>query len=396
VEAATSSTSRPVSVAQVQPKPTNRLFFVDNIRVLLTILVLLFHMMIIYAGTGSWAYTEGRQDSITSLIGAWFIAGNQAFFMGLFLFISAYFVPGSYDRKGAGRFLKDRLIRLGIPLVIYSWIIDPLLGYVREIWLKGLRMPRWSDLFGHFNGGALIGSGPLWFIETLLIFSLVYVLWRLLIKGRPTNPAGEARFPSSVAIALFALLLGIASFLVRLWLPIGYEFVPLTLQFPFFAQYIALFILGLIAYRRNWLLNLPESVGRKWLAIGALLILLFPLLAMAGGSIEPFAGGWHWQAFAFALWESFVCFGMCIGLIYVLRRHGNRSGRLASFFAVNAYTAYIIHGPVITLMALAARDVMLYPLLKWVLMSLLAVPLCFALSSLVRKLPYADRVLGRG
>jgi hypothetical protein len=45
-------TSHPIP-ATVQPKATSRLLFVDNIRVLLTILVLLFHLMIIYAGTGS-------------------------------------------------------------------------------------------------------------------------------------------------------------------------------------------------------------------------------------------------------------------------------------------------------------------------------------------------------
>ena len=50
--------------------------------------------------------------------------------MGLFLLISAYFVPGSYDRKGAGRFLKDRLVRLGIPLALYSWVVNP----VFSIW----------------------------------------------------------------------------------------------------------------------------------------------------------------------------------------------------------------------------------------------------------------------
>jgi hypothetical protein len=50
--------------------------------------------------------------------------------MGLFLLIAAYFIPGSYDRKGAKRFLKDRLIRLGIPLVVYSWILRPLFIYV--------------------------------------------------------------------------------------------------------------------------------------------------------------------------------------------------------------------------------------------------------------------------
>jgi len=89
--------------------------------------------------------------------------------------------------------------------------------------------------------------------------------------------------------------------------------------------------------------------------------------------IEPFAGGWHWQAFAYALWESFLCVSMCIGLIYLFRRNANRQGRLAQFLASNAYTAYIIHGVVITVIALAVRDVMVYPLLKWALVALATV-----------------------
>jgi glucan biosynthesis protein C len=390
------------TAVDVQPKATGRLLFVDNIRVLLTILVLLFHLMIIYAGTGSWQYTEGREDSITSVVGAWFVAVNQAYFMGLFLLVSAYFVPGSYDRKGAGRFLKDRLIRLGIPLAVYSWIIDPLFGYGRYALSGGPRLPVWEAYAHQFRYGTLLGPGPLWFVETLLIFSALYVAWRLLAQLRPPRPASvaqaaqpavETRFPGNGLIALLALLLGVAGFLVRLWLPIGYSFVPLNLQFPFFAQYIVLFCLGLIAYRRNWFQSLPEATGRLWLRVAIVLILLFPPLALAGGSPEPFAGGWHWQAFAYALWESFLCLAMCIGLIYLFRRQLNHQGPLARFLSPNAYTAYLIHGPIITTIALAARDVMLYPLLKWGLVALVAVPLCFGLSHLIRKLPYTDRVL---
>ncbi len=84
---------------------------------------------------------------------------------------------------------------------------------------------------------------------------------------------------------------------------------------------------------------------------------------------------------------------MCIGLIYLFRRNVNRQGKLAKFLSSNAYTAYIIHGVVITIMALAVRDVMVYPLLKWALVALVAVPLCFGLSHLIRKLPYTERVL---
>jgi hypothetical protein len=48
---------------------------------------------------------------------------------------------------------------------------------------------------------------------------------------------------------------------------------------------------------------------------------------------------------------------------------------------------------VIATLALAVHGATLYPLLKWAVVGAVAVPLCFGLSSLIRKLPYADRVL---
>jgi glucan biosynthesis protein C len=385
------------TTAAVQPRAASRLLFIDNIRVLLTVQVLLFHLMIIYAGTGSWFYEEGREDFITGALGAWFVAVSQAFFMGLFLLISAYFVPGAYDRKGPRHFLKDRLVRLGIPLAIYSWILRPALVYLYLRSTQGLRMSWWHYFPGeYFKTNALLGPGPLWFVETLLIFTLLYAAGRLLTGWGGANPVAETRFPSNLSIALFALLLGLAGFLVRLWQPIEWSFAPLNLQLPFFAQYIALFVLGLVAYRRNWLMGLPETAGRLWLGIGILMILLFWPLALAGDmatSLEPFLGGWHWQALAYALWESFLCLGMCMGLVFAFRRHRHGQGRLARSLSHNAYAAYLVHGPLITIAALAARDVVLHPLAKFGLVSLIAIPLCFGLSSLIRRVPYADRVL---
>ena len=382
------------NIAETRSPAGSRLLFIDNMRVMLTIQVVLFHLMIIYSGAGSWLYREGREDFVTGALGVWFCAVSQAYFMGLFLLISAYFVPGSFDRKGAGRFLKDRLIRLGIPMAFYSWILSPMLVYLVLRVRDGLSLPWWHYLPG-LKYEAVIGSGPLWFVETLLIFSVVYAAWRL-IRSRPTSSTVDARFPSNGVIAVFALLLGIVSFGVRLWRPMGWNFTPLNLQFPFFAQYIALFIVGLIAYRRDWLTRLPETTGRLWLVIAVVVILLFWPLVLGGGmdkGTEPFTGGWRWQAFAYALWESFLCVSMCIGLIYLFRRYANRQGKLARFLSSNAYAAYIIHGAVIIVVALAVRNVMVYPLLKWALVALAAVPVCFGLSHLIRKLPYTDRVL---
>jgi surface polysaccharide O-acyltransferase-like enzyme len=394
----TLSTSRTaVTTEAVQVKAAGRLPFIDNIRVFLTIMVIVFHLMIIYAGSGSFLYTEGRQDTLTAVLGAWFCAANQAYFMGFFLLISAYFVPGSYDRKGAWHFLKDRLIRLGIPLLVYSWIISPLTWIVIIYVTQGQILPLSAYLpGGRFEG--IIGAGPLWFVEALLIFTVVYVAWRQFFRPNvPVLPVKtDSRFPSSKVIVLFAVLMAVVTFVIRLWHPVGWSFSPLNLQFPFFVQYIALFVVGLIAYRRNWLASLSDSTGKRWLTVAIGLIVMFIPLALVGGAMEsdePFKGGPYWQAMAYALWESFVCVGMCIGLTYLFRRYWNRQGRLAKFLSPNAYTAYIIHAPIITFTALALRNVDVYPLLKYGLAVLIALPLCFALSNLIRKLPYTDRIL---
>jgi len=282
----------------VQAKATTRMLFIDNIRVYLTVLVVLHHLMITYAGSGSWIYFEDRADLATEVVGNIFTTVNQTYFMALFLLISAYFVPGSYERKGAARFLKDRLMRLGVPLAIYSWIIHPLLifGYLRKV--EGMRISFW-EFFPreYFGSGYLIGQGPLWFVEILLLFSLVYVAVRLLFTPRAAKSISDSPFPSTMAIVMFALLIGLITFVVRLWMPEGWNFKPLNLQFPYFPGYIAMFLAGFAAYRRNWFSSLPDVTGRRWLwACGLILLIGYPVALILGGAMEDdtvFKGGWH-------------------------------------------------------------------------------------------------------
>ena len=386
------------TAVNIQAKATTRMLFIDNIRIYLTVLVILHHLMITYAGTGSWIYFEDRADLATEVLGSIFTTINQTYFMGLFLLISAYFVPGSYERKGAGRFLKDRLMRLGIPLAIYSWIIHPLLifGYLRTV--EGVTMSFWQFFpREYFGSGYLIGQGPLWFVETLLILTLVYMAIRLLFKSRPERTVSESPFPNNRAISLFALFVGLITFVVRLWFPEGWNFKPLNLQFPYFPGYIAMFLAGFAAYRRNWFSTLPDATGRRWLWICGLILLIgYPVALIFGGAMEDdtvFNGGWYWQAIFWAIMSSFLMVGLSIGVLYLFRRYANQQSRLNHWLVPNAYTAYIIHAPVIVFVAVAFRGLDFHPLLKFALAALISLPLCFGLGSLIRKLPYAERVL---
>ena len=174
------------------------------------------------------------------------------------------------------------------------------------------------------------------------------------------------------------------------------RFIPMNLQLPFFAQYIALFIIGLVAYRRNWLQNLPDKTGRIWLIIACVMVLLWVPMMLFNGAADGsilHKGGLHWQSLLYALWESFLCVSMCIGIIYLFRRYLNYRNKIISFLVPNAYTAYLIHALVITLLALAVQNIAIYPLLKWGIMAIVTVPISFGLSWMIRKIPYTDRAL---
>ena len=151
-----------------------RLYFVDNLRTLMIAMVIVLHVSVIYGGEGLWYYyKEGRADIVTSSILSVHNAIVMSFFMGMLFLVSGYFTPASFDRKGAGRFLRDRLIRLGIPLLCFDLVIDPLLVYKTMASADGFDGTFGQVLARHYSTFN-IGTGPLWFVEVLLMFICLF------------------------------------------------------------------------------------------------------------------------------------------------------------------------------------------------------------------------------
>ena len=383
---------------KVAAKP--RLLYIDNLRILLTILVILHHLAIGYGAPGNNIYVEtGEISTVSTILLTLFVAINQAFFMGFFFMISSYFTPGSYDRKGAGAYVLDRLKRLGIPLMFYIVVIDPLLNFV---------LARYYDYEGSFRqflslylqnliDFRALGVGPLWFVAALLIFSLAYVLWRLVFPQPPATPPSEVKAPSNWVIAAFALVLGLTTFVVRIWFPVGWEFRLLGFQVAHFVQYIALFIVGILAYRGDWFARISIAQGKFWLRMVLILIVLFPVLFVAVGALEGNVdkafGGLHWQSLAYSVWEQFMCLAMVVTLLVGFRSRFNRQGSLAQKMSAAAYATYIFHRPTITLLALALVSISLDLALKFVLVAPLAVALSFLVGYIVKQLPVARDIV---
>jgi len=376
----------------------SRLLYIDNLRTLMIVMVILVHLSVTYGGEGSWYYKEGRTDLPTTIVLTIHNAISQSFFMGLLFLLSAYFTAASLDHKGPGPFLRDRFLRLGIPLLIFEFLIQPFLIYVL---VKGgvtdLRRP-FVDWLTSYYARFHLGSGPLWFVEVLLIFSVLYVAWRAICKRVPATQGNSNHFPGMLSILSFAILLGVLSFVVRLRFTVNGAFGPLNLQLAFFVQYMAMFIVGAIAYRRDWRQRLPAAMARPCFLLAAFLVvvglsLLFILGGAASGQNERYLGGPYWQAFAYAMWEQLFALAMMVGLIVLFRERFNRQGPVTQAAAASSYTVYIIHAPIIILFALAVRGLHLYPLLKFAVAAIVTIPITFVIANVLRQLPLARRIL---
>jgi glucan biosynthesis protein C len=383
----------------------SRMFFVDQLRWLVIVMVVVVHTVVTYSGIGSWYYVEPAKAGIAAqLVFTLYQSFSQAFFMGLLFLVAAAFVPAAYDRKGFGRFLRDRLFRLGVPTLVYMLVLDPLIGLSMALF-RG--QPVTVAGFGAawaqhvLTLRFLSASGPLWFAFALLVFSAVYALVRRaadairgpraarIHAGRPA-----AKVTHGMAAAVIAVIAA-GTFLVRVVQPIGTS--VLNMQLCFFTQYVVLFVVGLRFGRADLLRTLPARLGRIWLrlAFAAGVPAWFLLGALGGafsGSMSSFMGGWHWQSAGMALWESFFCVGICLGLIAVYRERMNLRARVTGFLADNAFGVYVFHAPILVALSFALRQLTMAPLAKAGMVAVIALAASFLFAALVRSVPGLRRV----
>jgi glucan biosynthesis protein C len=392
-------TAQPATRAAVSTGKA-RMLYIDNMRVGLITLVIVGHMAITYgAPVGDWYYREqGEVSTVFAVLVMLLLDIGASFLLGLSYMISGYFTPGPYDRKGPGPFLADRLKRLGIPLVFYAVVINPSVTY-------------WAAVHGGYEGSLLqyvpthvpdltkASISVLWFVEALLTFSIVYALVRLLTKlGSAQKDTPSAAVPSNRSIALFALLLSLATFVVRIWAPMGWWWEPLHQEPAHFPQYVGFFVVGLVAYRHMWFNRISAAQARPWRWVALALVPLFPALAVAagalGGEMDPaITGGLTWLSLAYCLWEGFMGTAMVIVALVWCRDRVDRQGRLLRSMSAASYAVYVLHPLLIVPLALALSGIRLDLSLKFLLVAPVAVAVCFLVGHGVRKLPVVRGIL---
>ncbi|WNQ12341.1 acyltransferase family protein [Paenibacillus aurantius] len=370
-----------------------RLQYLDRLKVVLTMLVVFHHTAITYGGAGSWYYIDPAREKAAEIVLTLFTAVNQSFFMGLFFFISGYVTPASFDRKGAGRFLKERVVRFGLPLLGFMLVIDPLLRFVSGRY-PGSFASYWKEevLADPLAGVKGFETGPLWFLTALLLFSAVYALRRLAAKGRP---ARVSRLTGR-RMAAYLAAVAAANFAIRLVYPVGET--VLNLQLAYFPAYIGLYAGGIAAYRGRWLEALQASAAKRWGRLALVLMAGMPGVLALGGALESgtpaFGGGWTWQAAFYAAVDPLLGLSLSYVLLFVFRERFNQPARLrSSWLSEHAYTVYLLHALFVTYIGYAFTGLSLPALLKFAAAGGAAVLCSYTAAWALRRVPGAKRVL---
>lgn len=140
-----------------------RYYFLDNLKIFLTALVVTHHVSCAFGacGSGGWYLVIGDNDNFFTDLLKLFTLLNQGYFMTLFFLISGFFTPSSYDRKGPILFLQDKVKRILVPAVVCSFTISPLSLIVSQMTS--------GESFFYFPH-----AGVCWYLYWLFIFSFAY------------------------------------------------------------------------------------------------------------------------------------------------------------------------------------------------------------------------------
>lgn len=372
-----------------------RLIYLDRFRIGLTMLVVLHHVAMAYGAGGLGFYYVDLPETFISRNLLVFVLGNQAWFMGAFFLIAGYFTPRSFDRKGTSAFVRSRAVRLGIPLIFYCLVLNPLAmtGWFHVSEELG---PISWETFEYWDH---VRMGPTWFLALLLSFNLVYAGRRAVGIRRVPDSVGS-KVPGPALIALFAASLAVVEYVLRMQVAVGESWGGFP-SLAYLVQYIAFFFLGVVAARKDWVRTLPTSTGVG--GIGAAIVatvVLFPL-AFSGQwfslelseAVSLAMGDGNWQSAVYAAWDATLAVGLTLGIIVSLRAMRSREHAFERLLTRSSYGTYIVHIPIVVYVAVLISDVGLSHTSRLILAAVVAVPASFALASVVRKLPGVSRVL---
>ena len=242
----------------------------------------------------------------------------HAFRMPAFFIVAGFFAMFLIDKRGRGAFLKNRMLRIGLPFLIF-W---PLLA-ISISWAVAWKFPSWRDVVPTSD------TQHLWFLYFLMLFSLITWLGQPLLSRMATI---QKKVPISLMMVVLAAVTPFIPGVIKREI----ETSTLLLFHPgVFLFYFLCFLMGLVIFmQRDRLLPLVSDRSPLYVAIGLVGFVVFFVSQDWGVWFSSFA-------YSFAVW--FLAVGV-LGVFLKVARSENRAIRYVSD---SSYWLYLIHLPLI-------------------------------------------------
>jgi hypothetical protein len=411
------STSATAAPAQVNPDATsthatagNYNLAVGYLRAFITLLVLAHHAALAYqpyapapaatlvAQPRTWQWMP-VVDAHHSAVFSYFVGFNDIFFMSLMFFLSGLFVYRSLERKGVGMFLRDRLLRLGLPFVFAAAVIAPLAYYPSY-----LQTSAPAGFGGYWRQWSALGNwpaGPGWFIWLLLAFDVtaaaLFVFAPKLLAWLGTAVSGSPDRP----MRLFVLIAAVSAVV---YIPMAIRFTaerwsvfgPFAFQTSRLFHYLSYFVIamavGATAMQRG-LFASGGKLARRWpLWTSAMFLVYFTLVAFFIAMLTGAGKALPWTLLLGGLWV-LSCAASCFGFMSLFARFATRRVALFDSLTENAYGMYIIHYAFVSWLQYSLLKFALPGLAKGVLVTFGTVVLSWGTVAALRRIPAVARVI---
>ena len=371
-----------------------RVLFFDQIRALMIALVIAIHVVPL-AFTSGWigvrVPTTGSSDAFFGVAGSFFAYFCNTFFMCMLFLISGYFVPRSVHKKGIARYLKDRLLRIGVPFLVGLLLINNasvLLGRLSPS--SPLAELSWNTL--PFNSVM-----ALWFLVVLFIFDLLYCTW-VSLRGNRFSVDASMPTPQLRSWIISAFVLGILEVVMLgqkdLWVALVRS--PLNglgAQGMHIFTYAFLFFLGCKASFHQWLERLDSHLVVRWFRFSLALALCFLAIALVltfNGSMSSESGK---LVLLSALLSPFMGWGIIAYLLLWFQHNEHRCGQWLATAGVDSFGAYVIHSLVLVIVLMTIGFIGLNHWLVALSASVLGISISFGISHQLRRIPFIARVI---
>ena len=329
------------------------------------------------------------------------VSVNDVFFMSLMFFVSGLFVWDSLKRKGAAAFVRDRLLRLGLPFAVAASLLAPLAYYPAYLVTGadpalGAYWRAWTSL------GDAWPAGPAWFIWVLLAYGVI-AAGLYSIAPRWGEALGRlARSADRRPLRLFLLLAAASSvaftamalaFTPIQWFALG----PFAVQSARVLHYAVYFAAGIgvgAAGLSAGLLSPGGKLARRWWVWAGLAPLSVVLAAAVaiGGYVLKGAAAPGWQIASDLTWV-LSCAVLCFAFLAGFTRFVRKPSRVWDSLSANAYGIYLVHYVFVIWLQYALLPASVPGVVKGLAAFVGAAALSWATTAALRRAPGLRRVL---